>query len=172
MCFRDFVPLVVPCSSVFSLPLDSILHLLFWSPSPTFYHLLKSICVFFLELIVVSKSLLFSIYFPCSSQVVNAFSSCIPFSAESRGKVSLFLIVTSWPFFNRYSSSDSYTFKLYHPLPGIFPSFLEHLLAPSFTVTFISVIILGSWWFQGPCRAPLLKMSSGLWTVCYQCELL
>lgn len=100
MCFRDFVPLVVPCSSVFSLPLDSILHLLFWSPSPTFYHLLKSICVFFLELIVVSKSLVFSIYFPCSSQVVNVFSSCIPFSANQEVKClcsSLSLLDHSFP---------------------------------------------------------------------------
>lgn len=103
--------------------------------------------------------------------VVNMFPFCIPISAEPRGKVSsLFLSVTLYHSFpdtqtltlmpSNYTTHFPSVFQSSANFPGSFSSFLEHLLAPSFTVSFVSVIILGD--NQCPCRAVPLKVSSGL----------
>lgn len=63
---------------------------------------------------------------------------------------SLFIIVTSWPFFSKTFSFDSHAIKLLPPttlvvlvitnFPGLFPYFLGHL--SWLTVIFVSVLIL------------------------------
>lgn len=111
----------------------------------------------------------------------HIFLFCTPFTAEPRGGVFFphchFLTIL-FQNFKLWLSCR----QMCHPLPlcisvicqlsWVIPLLPWTLISSWLTVFFISVTILGSWWYQSPCRAALVTVASALGTVCYRYELL